>query len=73
MPSRRSNFVNAHKFSVGQTVYYTGPMMGRGGAGGSYRVMRLLPADGGDYQYRIKSVGEAYERVAKESQLERDH
>jgi hypothetical protein len=32
-----------------------------------------MPHDGGDYQYRIKSVGEAYERVAKESQLERDH
>jgi hypothetical protein len=25
-----------------------------------------------DFQHRIKSVGEAYERVAKESQLERD-
>jgi hypothetical protein len=48
-------------------------MMGRANASGSYRVVRLLPPDGGDYQYRIKSTGEAYERVAKESQLERDH
>jgi hypothetical protein len=65
--------VNAHKFSVGQTVYFTGALACRASAGGAYRVMRLLPHDGGDYQYRIKSMGEAYERVAKESQLEREH
>ena len=72
MSSRRSTRVNTHKFSVGQTVYFTGAMMGRASATSGYRVVRLLPPDGGDYQYRIKSVGEAYERVAKESQLERD-
>lgn len=64
--------MNTHKFSVGQTVYFTGALVGRSNAGSSYRVVRLLPPDGGDYQYRIKSAGEAYERVAKESQLERD-
>jgi hypothetical protein len=31
--------------------------------------MRLLPTDGDDCQYRIKSSDEAFERVAKESQL----
>ena len=72
MSSRRSMGVKAHKFSIGQNVYYTGGMIGRASATGSYRVVRLLPPEGGDYQYRIKSVGEAYERVAKESQLERD-
>jgi hypothetical protein len=44
----------------------------RPGASGKYKVVRLLPSDGDDYQYRIKSAGEAFERVAKESQLERD-
>jgi hypothetical protein len=34
-------------------------------------VVKLLPSEGDDYQYRIKSTGEAFERVAKESQLER--
>ena len=33
-------------------------------------MVRLLPSDGDDYQYRIKHAGEAFERVAKESQLE---
>jgi hypothetical protein len=31
----------------------------------------MLPPDGDEYQYRIKSTSEAFERVAKESQLER--
>jgi len=46
--------------------------MGRAGVNGSYKVVKLLPSDGEDYQYRIKSAGEAFERVAKESQLDRD-
>lgn len=73
MATRRSNGVSAHKFNVGQTVYFAGAMAARTSSGGAYRVVRLLPHDGGDYLYRIKSMGEAYERVAKESQLERDH
>jgi hypothetical protein len=40
-------------------------------ANGAYRVVKLLPSDGEDYQYRIKSATEAFERVAKESQLDR--
>jgi hypothetical protein len=63
--------LKAHKFSVGQTVYLTSGTMGRVAAGGSYKVVKLLPSDGDDYQYRIKSAGEAFERVAKESQLDR--
>ena len=35
-----------------------------------YEVIRLLPTDGDDCQYRIKSTSEAFERVAKESQLQ---
>ena len=59
-----------HKFHVGQTVFYTSSPISRPGASGSYKVVRLLPSDGDDYQYRIKNPGEAFERVAKESQLE---
>ena len=66
------NPVRAHKFRVGQTVSYTSSPISRPGASGSYQVVRLLPSDGDDYQYRIKNPGEAFERVAKESQLELD-
>jgi hypothetical protein len=62
--------LRAHKFRVGQTVFYTSSPISRPGATGSYKVVRLLPSDGDDYQYRIKHAGEAFERVAKESQLE---
>ena len=63
--------VHAHKYQVGETVYYTSPSFGRAAATGSYTVVKLLPSEGDDYQYRIKSSGEAFERVAKESQLDR--
>jgi hypothetical protein len=65
LPSR------AHKYRVGDTVYYTSPTFGRAAATGSYTVVKLLPSEGDDHQYRIKSSGEAFERVAKESQLDR--
>jgi hypothetical protein len=65
--------LGTHKFSVGQTVFYTSSPISRPGASGSYQVVRLLPSDGEDYQYRIKNPGEAFERVAKESQLEVEH
>ena len=66
---KRTDDVSHHKFKVGQTVLYTS------GVGSSRRsdiftVMQRLPPQGGDYQYRIKSAGESYDRIAKESELE---
>jgi len=63
--------VMPHKYQVGEIVYYTSPTFGRANASGSYTVVKLLPSEGDDCQYRIKSSGEAFERVAKESQLDR--
>jgi hypothetical protein len=68
----RSSGLRTHKYRVGQTVFYTSSPISRPGASGSYEVVKLLPSDGDDYQYRIKNPGEAFERVAKESQLELD-
>jgi hypothetical protein len=69
----RAPLLRAHRFRVGQTVLYTSSPISRPGASGTYKVVKLLPSDGDDYQYRIKNSGEAFERVAKESQLELDH
>jgi hypothetical protein len=69
----RAPTFRSHKYGVGQTVFYTSSPITRPGASGSYKVVRLLPSDGEDYQYRIKNPGEAFERVAKESQLELEH
>jgi hypothetical protein len=63
--------LKTHRYQVGETVYYTSPTFGRAAATGTYTVVKLLPSESDDYQYRIKSSGEAFERVAKESQLDR--
>jgi hypothetical protein len=59
-----------HKFTVGESVYFTASNVARPAASGTYEVIRLLPTDGDDCQYRIKNSTEAFERVAKESQLD---
>lgn len=60
-----------HKFKVGQVVEFAAPRLSMRTIGGKYEVVRLLPWDGGEFQYRIKAVGESFERIAKESQLSR--
>jgi hypothetical protein len=61
-----------HKFKVGQSVLYTSGTYGRSATGGVYKVTQLLPSEGDDCQYRIKSSDEPHERVVKESELNRD-
>jgi len=63
--------LNTHKFRIGQTVYFTAKPLGHMASNGTYQVVKLLPSDGDEHQYRIKSSDEAFERVAKESQLDR--
>jgi len=67
----RSVSIRSHKYQVGEAVYFTSPTFGRTAATGSYTVVKLMPSEGDDYHYRIKSSGEAFERVAKESQLDK--
>jgi len=66
----RRTVLKEHKFQIGQTVYFTSRPIGHMDTNSSYEVVKLLPSDGADYQYRIKSSKEAFERVARESQLE---
>ena len=66
-----SSMLKTHKFQIGQTVCFTSRPVGHMTANDIYRIVKLLPSDGEDYQYRIKSANEAFERVAKESQLDR--
>jgi hypothetical protein len=63
--------MSEHRFKVGQSVHYTSGPYGRGGIGGVYQITQLLPPEGDDHQYRIKSASEPHERVVKESQLNR--
>jgi hypothetical protein len=63
--------VSGHKFKVGQTVHYTSGPYRSSWRGGVFKIMQLLPPQGGDYQYRIKSAGEPYDRVVIENELDR--
>ena len=60
----RRSALKEHKFQIGQTVYFTSRPIGHMAANSTYQVVRLLPSDGADYQYRIKNANEAFERVA---------
>jgi hypothetical protein len=68
----RRALLKTHKYAVGQSVRYTAGPFGRFGASGSFKIVKLLPSEGDEYQYRIKNAEEAFERVAKESQLDRE-
>ncbi len=59
------------RFSIGQKVQYTSGTVGRPGSSGIYNVVKVLPLENDEQQYRIKSARENHERVARESQLEK--
>ena len=60
-----------HKYSVGQTVRFShGNYLSVAGHD-DFKVTRLLPTEGSECEYRIKCAGEPFERVARESQLDR--
>ncbi len=56
-----------HKFSVGHRVTMVKGLTSA--ASGEYEVVRLLPPEGEEFQYRLKSRRESHERVAREDQL----
>jgi len=57
-----------HKFQVGQIVTIR-LALSRNVPGGVYTVTKQLPENHGEFEYRIKSVDEVHERVARESEL----
>ena len=60
-----------HKYSVGQTVRFShGTYLSVSGRD-DFKVTRLLPTEGSECEYRIKCAEEPFERVARESQLDR--
>jgi hypothetical protein len=60
-----------HRYKVGQMVDFTPSRSGVPTMGRRYEIVRLLPVEGGEVLYRVKSKEEAYERIAKESELTR--
>jgi hypothetical protein len=60
--------VPSHKFQLGQIVTIR-PALSRNVPGGVYQVIKQLPENHGEFEYRIKSVNELHQRVARESEL----
>jgi hypothetical protein len=59
-----------HIYSVGQQVNFEGGVGTYLKRPGVFTVTKLLPPLGAELQYRVKSEGEAHERVAGEHELQ---
>jgi hypothetical protein len=61
--------MSQHKFKVGQEVSFSPAKLSMPASSRSYKIIRHLPREGGEYTYRIKSAAEQFERVARESEI----
>ncbi len=62
----------SHRFKAGQTVFLSPSAFDLRGPRGIFEIVRPLPADGDDNQYRVKSTVDGHERVVRESQLDQN-
>lgn len=63
----RNRETPTHKFAIGAHVLFRLGVLSRQEL---FKVTRLLPDDGAEFQYRIKRERDSFERVVKESALE---
>ena len=61
--------VPTHKFHLGQAVEFNAPR-GIFAPRGPYVVTAKLPERDGAFEYRIRSISETHERLARESELQ---
>lgn len=61
----------SNKFRVGEMVDFFPSQRGVPASARSYKILQLIPYEGGERLYRIKTIAEAFERVARESELVR--
>jgi hypothetical protein len=69
MPAAVLTEIKNHKYEVGQVVNFTPGKLNLETSPGRYEVVRHLPPDGSENQYRVRSVEDSHERVVRESQL----
>jgi hypothetical protein len=63
--------VSEHSFKPGQIVRFLPGRSSLAATSPEYKIVRLLPPEGGQNLYRIKGVAETFERMARESDLSR--
>ena len=69
MRDHRNPVVTGHRFALGHTVRLSRSLVLPNVVAGDYTIIALLPARDGEFQYRVKSTLEPYERVVKEDEL----
>jgi hypothetical protein len=60
-----------HKFTIGDRVLFLASGVDFNIPRGTYTIVRKLPVEGRDCQYRVKSTDDGHERVLRESQIVR--
>lgn len=58
-----------HKFAVGQSVEFLPGKLDGNVPRGTYTIVRLLPGEPHDREYRVKNTRDGHERVVREAQL----
>jgi hypothetical protein len=70
MTEHRDAAVSGHRFALGHVVRLSRSLLMPNVATGQYTIIGLLPPRDGEFQYRVKSELEPYDRVVKEDHLE---
>ena len=58
-----------HKYSVGQSVEFMPGQLDHNVPRGTYTIVRQLPIEARDCQYRVKNLRDGHERIVREAQL----
>jgi hypothetical protein len=58
-----------HKFAIGEQVEFLPGRMDLHVPRGIYTIVRHLPEDASERQYRVKNAHDGHERIMRESQL----
>ena len=61
--------MSEHSFKLGQMVRFAPGRSNLAATSSEYKIIKLLPAEGGQNLYRIKGIAESFERMARESDL----
>lgn len=67
--TQRSSHLASPKYKLGQLVDFNPARATVPASIREYKILRLMPYEGGERQYRIKTIAELFERIAKESEL----
>ncbi|UFN49899.1 hypothetical protein LPC08_04445 [Roseomonas sp. OT10] len=63
--------MQVHRFQIGENVEIVANALTARHAPGQYTVVRLMPNDGADREYRVRHNHDGHERVVRQSEIRR--